>query len=262
MSPLEATSVASTTGQSKRVVLEVRFVNTALDALDPDQTAGLWQWVDETSIDARQRQRLLENGVRVGLVANESRFLSRLESFAVETDVVEEFLSQASVASDVSHGDQRIPIRLGRRYELALRQPFEGSHVGLVSGDGEVTGRTLNNAQYFLAFTATAADSVEQLRLRIRPEIQYGAARPKWVSSDTAIRIDTRRETWALDMLSIDVLAAQGDTIVMAPDTPTRGLASKMLIGNGTDQDPEQLLVLIRVARIPSPADKLVARIP
>ena len=174
---------------------------------------------------------------------------------------MEEFFSEAAVASEVSHGRQRIPMRFGRRYELALRQPFEGTHTALVRSQAETLGRTLNNAQYFLALTASPADTAQKIRLRIRPEIQYGAAKQKWVSSDSAIRIDTLRENWSLEMLDINLAAAAGDTIVIAPDTPTHGLASKMLTGNGTDQHEQQLVVLIHVTQIPSPADQLAVNL-
>ncbi len=252
-------SVGHLSDPQQRVVVEVEFVNASLDAMDADQKAGLWQWVDETSVDARLRQSLLDNGVRIGVVSNQPRFQSRLEASTIQPDAVEEFLSEAAVASEVSHGRQRIPMRFGRRYELALRQPFEGTHTALIRTEGETIGRTLSNAQYFFALTASQADVAQQIRLRIRPEIQYGAAKQKWVSSDSAIRIDTRRETWSLEMLDIDVAAVAGDTIVVAPDTPTHGLASKMLTGNGTDQHEQQLVVLIHVTQIPSPADQLAA---
>jgi hypothetical protein len=243
-------------------LVEVEFINTALEMMEAEQRSGLWQWVDETSIEAGLRQNLLDNGIRIGRVTNLERFEKGLRSSVSQPDVVEEFLSQASVATEVSHGQQRIPMRLGKRCELALRQPFEGSHVALVRDGDETIGRTLLNAQYFLALTATAADTAQQIRLSIQPEIQHGTARPKWVSSETAIRIDTRRETWTLDMLNIKLDASAGDTIVIAPDAPSRGLATKMLTGQATDQAEQQLVVLIHVIQIPSPADKLAIHRP
>lgn len=244
-------------GERQRTLLEVDFVNTNMSSMDADQVAGLWQWVDETSIDAKLRQRLLDNGIRVGLLRNRERFQQRLDDVSIESSVIEEFLNEAAVASDVSHGQQRIPMRMGRRYELALRQPFEGSHVTLVRADDETIGRTLKNAQYFLTLTASQANSPQQIRLSIGPEVQYGNAKQKWVSSERAIRIDTRRETWSLEMLDIHLLAAQGDTIVIAPEMPANGLAKRMLTGTGNDQDPRQLVVLIHVLQIPSPADSV-----
>lgn len=241
----------------KRVVLEVEFVNLAMDEMDVDQSAAIWQWVDETAVDAAIRQRLLANGLRVGFVASEERFRERLASATTNPDVVESFLSQASVASDVSHGEKRIPMRMGRRYELPLRQPHRGSHVALLRVGGETIGRTLDNPQYLLALTATKADTQEQVRLKIRPEIQFGDTRQKWVSSESALRIDARRETWSIPELDVDVLASERDTIILAPATPVAGLAKQMLIGAGADQQSQQLVVLIRVAQVPSAVDQL-----
>ena len=260
ISHAEASSSENPLDQGQQLLVEVDFVNCDVNSLDQDQTAAMWQWVDETSIDTKLRQRLLDNGLRIGVVTNAERFRDRLDESSIKEDVVEKFLNQASVASEISHGKQRIPMRLGRRYELALRQPFEGSHVTLIRADGDPIGRTLSNAQYFLSLTASETNAPQQIRLRIQPEIQYGAARQKWVSSDTAIRIDTRRETWSLDMLDIQLMAKAGDTIVIAPDHPLHGLANKMLMGNGTDQDSQQLVVLIHVANIPTPADALALR--
>jgi hypothetical protein len=250
--------VASHTADSvldspQRVVIEVDFVNTTIDSRDPEQSADLWQWVDEASVDAALRKRLIDNGLRVGFVSNQERFDSKLKEITVQQNAVEEFMSQASVASEVSHGSQRLPMRFGRRYELALRQPFEGSHVALVRDGDEVIGQTLANAQYFLAMTASPADTLQRVNLTVLPEVQYGAARQKWVSSDSAIRIDTLRETWSLEMIKLGLVAAAGDLIVIAPDTPLRGLASKMLTGNGADQNEQQLIVLIRVVQVPGP---------
>ncbi len=251
------TAVGSVHENSKRVVLEVEFVNIDIDTKDLDESAALWQWIDETAIDSRTRQRLLANGIRVGFVANEDRFRQRLADATTDQDVVDAFLSKASVASDVSHGESRIPMRLGRRYELALKQPIEGSHVALVRLEGETVGRTLNNAQHFFAITATQADSQKQVQLRFRPEIQYGDTRQKWVSSDTAIRIDNRRETWSIAELDLNVTASERDTLVFAAATPVTGLGRTMLSGTGSDQSQQQVVVLVRVAQVPSAIDRL-----
>lgn len=250
----EATAGAPLPENPQRAVLQVDFVNASLENMDTDQLTGLWQWVEETALDTALRQKLLDNGLRVGLVSNHERFQSKLQGITIEPNAVDTFLSEASVASEVSHGKQRIPMRLGRRYELPLRQPLEGSHVALIQLGDERIGRTLDNAQYFLVLTASESTNAQQVRLRVRPEIQHGAARQKWVSSDTAIRIDTRRETWSLDSLDIQFDAPVGSTIVIAPDSPIRGLASKMLSGSGTDQHEEQLVILIHVAQVPSPS--------
>ena len=241
----------------RRVVLEVEFIN--VEMRDLDDSASLWQWVDETAIDAVVRSRLLSNGIRAGFVANQERFRNRLSKAVPEEDVVETFLNEASVASEISHGEKRIPIRLGRRYELPLRQPIEGSHVAMVRVDGETIGRTLQHAQYFLAVSATGADAHKQLQLHLRPEIQHGEARQQWVKADTsmALRVDNRRDTWSIPELDIDVTASEGDTLVLAAASPLSGLAKHMMTGSGADNSMEQLVLLIRIAHVPSAVDKL-----
>jgi hypothetical protein len=249
--------VAGALENPKRVIMEVEFVNiTPPDPVDIDQSAALWQWVDETAIDTRIRQRLLVNGIRAGLIANPEQFRQRLADAAITPDVVETFLSEASVASDVAHGRQRLAMRMGRRYELPLRQPIDGSHVALLRVGDQTIGRTLHNAQYLLTLTATPADVQKQLRLKIRPEIQFGDTRQKWVSSDTALRIDNRRDTWALPELDLDLTASEGDTLVISAATPVTGIAQHMLTGAGADQGPQQLFVLISLAQVPSAAER------
>ena len=257
----DATAVSATLENSHRLLVDVEFVAAPLTALSDDQLSELWHWVDETAADASLRQKLRDNGIRIGRISNEQNFRQRLGSHEPDEDVVEQFMNQAAIASDISHGTETIPMRFGRRYELQLRQPYEGSHVALVHTDGETIGRTLSNAQYFFALSASQSDTPEQIRLRLRPEIQHGSAKQKWVSSDTAIRIDTRRETWALDMLNIDVTAAEGDTIVVAPALPMQGIAAKMLSGSGNDQEDLQLVILIRLSHVPTAADRLAARL-
>ncbi|MGI9473662.1 MAG: hypothetical protein ACR2NZ_19120 [Rubripirellula sp.] len=254
----KAAAALGTVKEAKnRVIIEVEFVNLIVDQTESESSKELWRWVDETAIDSRVRQKLIGNGIRSGFVSSEERFRERLNENDAERDVVETFLAEASVASDISHGSKRIPMRLGRRVELPLGQPIEGSHVAMLRLDGETVGRTLQNAQYILSLTATQADSPNQVRLKIRPEIQYGDTRQKWVSSDTALRIDSRRETWAIPELDLNVVASEKDLIVLAPTQPLKGLAKRMLAGAGSDHDHEQLFVLVRIEQIPSAADQL-----
>ncbi len=243
--------------ESSRIVLEVEFINSSTAFIDDTTFESLWQHVDETVIDSDRRLTFLENGLRVGKIQNLDRFREAIEKSVTETNVVDDFLAEASVASEVSHGIQTVPLRLGKRSEFPLRQPFEGSHIALIRDNGQTIGKTLDNAQYFLGLTATEANHPKQIRLAIEPMIQHGNAKQKWVSSESAIRIDTRRETWDLSMLNLTTEMRVGDTILFAPTRPSRGIGPKMLSGKGEDQSDRQLIVLIHVTDIPLPSEKL-----
>ncbi len=240
-----------------RVLLDVEFINASSAFLDDPTFDNLWQHVDETFIDSTVRANFLSNGIRVGKIHSLDRFLQALENGVTETNVVDDFLNEASVASDVSHGTQTLPLRLGKRSEFPLRQPFEGSHVALIRENGSTVGKTVDNAQYFLGLTATESNSAKRIRLALQPTIQHGTARQKWVSSESAIRIDTRRDNWDLEMLNLTVDLSEGDTIILAPDRPYRGIASKMLSGKAEDQSERELLVLLQVTNIPLPSDQI-----
>ena len=240
-------------GQSPHTpVIEVSFVAIKMETEDRDLADGIWQWVDETKIDAVQRHRLLANGIRAGFVSNEDQFRRRLAGETVQSDVVNQFLSEASVNSDLSQGSERLPLRFGRRYELPLRQPTEGNDITLLSLDDGPIGRTLVRPQHMFAITAGRGTNAKQIELQFRPEIQHGDAKQKWITSDSAFRIDTRRDTWSLPELDLDVTAGRGDLLVITADTPPRGLGRKMLTGAGSDQAQQQMLLLIEVIQVGS----------
>lgn len=240
----------------KSVILNVQFSPIRIEADDADDEASLWQWVDETSIDIGTRQKWMVNGLRIGRLINEERFRSRLRHMAPTQDVVDKFLHGASVASEVSHGGKRIPLRLGRRYELPLRQPIAGSHVALLRLGENTIGRSLVDPQYLLALTATPGKSAGLVNVALRPEIHHGETKQEWISSDSALRIDTRRETWSIAQLDVEFTGTKGDTFVIAGGHPSTGLARQMLAGESADHSPLEVVVLIRVEQIPDASDE------
>jgi hypothetical protein len=241
----------------RAVVLGVEFIPVPGERLSPDHLQSLWQWTDETVIDPPRRRRLLANGLRAGRVLRGDRVKARLDFLQGGEDVVDDFLSRAEIATDVSNGTRRIPMRVGQRYELPLRDPIPGSDVTLVRIGDEMHGRTLNEPQFLFAVTLSEIDAPRQVRLRLRPEIQHGSMRQRWVSSDSALRIDTRREAWSLETLDISLDVSEGDTVLVTGTAPAKGLGKQMLSGVGADQSPQQLIVLINVIRVPTIAETL-----
>ena len=74
---------------------------------------------------------------------------------------------------------------------------------------------------------------------------------------EAALRIDTRRETWSIPELDLNLTASEQDTLVIAATTPATGLGKKMLTGTGSDHDQEQVLVLVHIAQVPTAVDQL-----
>lgn len=257
---------------ASKVLLEVEFVNIDLQNTTENDLAAIWNWVDESAVDNRERYQLFENGMRAGLVVDQQGFRNHLESMTSKKDVVDEFLASASVASDTQGGGQQIAMRMGRRYELPLRQPIEGSQVTLVRVDDEIVGRTLNDPQFLFTLQATELTPDRRMRLRLRPEVQHGQMRQQFVGggSNSGLRIDQRRESWSLPSLDLNWLLGQDELIVVTADQYSHSsendsasiensaqggdscLATQMFTGKNSDHRDEQLVLLIRVTQLPT----------
>jgi hypothetical protein len=112
-------------------------------------------------------------------------------------------------------------------------------------------GRTLQDPQFLFAITPDISQLSGQLHLRLRPEIQHGGTRQRFVTADSAIRIDTRRDAWSLNELDLNISVNQGETIVLAAEMPLRGLGEQMFTGHNANQEHQQVVVLIKIAKIP-----------
>jgi hypothetical protein len=262
----QSTSSNVVKASSSQVLLEVEFLKIDLQKSTVTDRSQLWNWVDESVIDDQQRHQLFENGFRTGLVVDAQGFRKHLQTMAGTKDVVDEFLGSASVASDLQNGRQQIAMRMGRRYELPLREPMEGSQVTMVRVDGQTIGRTLGSPQFLLALQAAELTENNRLRLRVRPEIQFGQMRQQFVGggSNSGLRIDQRRQSWSIPSLDMEWKMGLDQLIVLTMDSyastettsaspvASASLANQMFVGKNADQRDEQLVLLIRVAQIPT----------
>ncbi|WP_253160091.1 hypothetical protein [Stieleria tagensis] len=244
---------------ARNIELDARFVQIQFDPNDPDQLQSLWQWVDETVLPSATRTVLQQNGMRIGKAIQTDRMTQKLETLKTKetTDVVEQFLASAAVSSHQSEGSRLIPMRIGKRYELPVRLPIEGDHVVMVNQTPQPVGRTLRDPQFLFAVTPQNGDSSAEVRIRFRPEIQHGEMRQDWVKGDGALRIDVRRQSWSLDSLDFEIRGHEGDVFVIAETADRKGLGKEMLGGKNVDQMEQQTVVLLKIANVPTPAERL-----
>lgn len=270
--PVRSRSNKVVKASQQHVLLNIEFVNVNADQTTAEDLAKTWQWVDETAIDVEHRSRLLANGIRGGLVSNRSAMQQHLSSLANDPDIFQEFLRTTAVATEARSGSDQISMRIGRRYELPVRKPLGGPRVTLLSVDGQTVGRTLSDPQFLFAVKPIDITNDRKLELRLRPEIQYGESRQRFVGSESALRINQRRETWSLDQLDLNLELGTDDLIVLSmdgvaesenpqgPDTSLGGsessqIAAQMFQGNNADNEREQLFVFLRVSQLPVTLD-------
>ncbi|QEF97343.1 hypothetical protein Mal15_13830 [Stieleria maiorica] len=244
---------------TRTIELETRFVQIRFDPADPDQLQSMWQWVDETVLSPETRTVLRHNGLRIGKAAQPERLVGKLDALqsAQSPDIVADFLSSVAVSSHQSEGTKTIPMRLGKRYELPVRLPIQGDQVVIIHDHPQPIGRTLRDPQFLLAVTPRPDRVASQIRLRVRPEIQHGDMQQDWVQGDAALRIDVRRQSWSLDSMEFELAGGEGDLFVVSETTERKGLGREMFGGKNVDQMEQQTVLLIRIANVPTPAEKL-----
>ena len=240
-------------------VLNAQFVTVQIDSRKPDDAQSMWQWIDETVLPIQNRQALLENGIRIGRVSQTDRFETTLRALSdsESDDEVDVFLKSAAVANDHPVGDDSIPIQFGKRYELPVRLPLEGMVTAMVNLDGQVIGETLEDPQYLFALMASRGNGTREVALKIRPEIQHGQTLLRWKGSDSAMRIDSRRDAWSLKELEFYLTCAEGESYVISETLPRRGLGQAMFGGENVDRAEQQVILILSVSDIPQPSDAI-----
>lgn len=253
----QSTANQPTRAGRKSFVLQTRFVPIEVDPTAPDRLQSLWQWTDETIIPSEQRQSLLDNGLRIGRITQVDRFESKLSELSSHhgVDNVDTFLKSAAVSADNPIGNIRTPMVLGRRVELPVHLPIDGTVTPLVTINDQLIGKTLSNPQYLFAMTASRASSVRKIDLHIVPEIQHGQMLQRWVGSDSAMRIDTRRDAWTLTELGFLLTGGENASFVIGETTPRRGLGKEMLSGENAGRVQQQVILVLSLHNIPTPAD-------
>ncbi len=231
--------------------------STASDSFATDPWQDLWRSVDETAINHAVRRRLIDNGLRLGVVNNVQRLKDDLAALQPAIDVIDEFMRQADVADEVAGLDSTEPMRLGGRYELPLRHPVAGRHVTLARLGGETVGRTLSEPQPVLTISPQAGPMHGQVRLNLRPEIQHGEMRKSFTTSRAAVRMEQRRESWAFDELQWTIHLGEGDVLMVAPTREPRGIGRGMLMHAGEGGEKRRTVLLLSVDHLPGAEDAL-----
>ena len=236
-------------------VLETRFVHARIDPAQPDQFQSLWQWTDETVLPSETRQLLMDNGIRVARVAERDRFESKLSELShdADEDELDELLKSAAVASDHTQGKSRIPMRLGKRYELPVRLPVHGVVTPIIKWEDQLVGKTVKEPQYLFALTGIQGDGTKAIDIQLVPEIQHGDMTSRWTGRESAMRIETRRQSWPLLPLSIVLEAEENATFVIGQTQPQRGLGQHMFRGEDSNRVEQQVLLLLTVTDVPDP---------
>ncbi|MFI4874287.1 MAG: hypothetical protein ACIALR_03085 [Blastopirellula sp. JB062] len=222
------------------VVLEttkVRIPNTHQEAI-----AKMWLEVDEQFMPTANRQKLYDNGIRIGLI---NYHLPQTVRELLKSDAGKAGLNgQASFLvkdGEVPIAEQR-RFRKGKRGELVATDVMSELTCFVKQGES-VTGETYYQAQCrFAILTYPQGDG--RVLVELTPEIQHGQPQRDFSSrGDGVFEIAHRPRSEALDDLRMKAIMSPGETLILGATDELKG-AGKAFFSRS---DGRRQVLLIRL---------------
>lgn len=237
--PSEPPSLPAAKMSHDTVVLEIAFVRITGDALLRQD--DLWREVDEQQVEPQARRRLLENGLRAGVVSSQLPPLLRqlLEEKADPLAV-----KGPGITDDVTAAQRQLQSRAGKRGVILAGGQQEKMAL-LLQQDGRISGEEYVQAQCLFA-VKTFPQGDGRVRLELVPEIEHGDARQRWVGQDGAFRVESSKEHKVLEHLRMELLLSPGEVLVLTCTPDQKGLGKQFFASSAAG---EQKLLMIRIAQ-------------
>lgn len=230
------------------VALDIFFVR--FPACNAEDAVALWADVDEMHLPAEVRQRLAQNGFRVGLVGGQvpislSRLLELKDKPAPGSRSLETQLADLEHEPRVVR--RHMEIRAGVRTEVIASDVQEEMPVLRCCLAG-VEGETFHSAQAVFALTVSN-ERDGRVRVRLIPEIHHGESKLRYVSTQGAIRIQSGRAKRAFDDLSMEAVLAPGHILVISTLKERPGTIGHRFFAENADGRVEYKLLVLRLAQ-------------
>lgn len=228
-------------------VFQLRVPNTAGGLADT-----VWQRVDEQRLGVDLRRRLVENGVRAGVLG-----VSLPDELSLALNLTEsaepEEGSKVVTAADVHPKVLRRVVQVNRRQKVTVQAAeLRGETHLLYQGDRGLSGRTYQQAQAH--YTLRAESSPGQLiSVRLTPELHHGELRNRYsgTGNQGVFLLTPSREVRTFDELQVAVDLSPGEFLLLGclPGSPN-SLGHALHVPE--DSGPkEQKLILLRPLEVP-----------
>ena len=232
------------------VVLDVFFVRFPLG--NPQANGELWREVDEQHFPPELRQRLVQNGFRVGVVG--SPMPTALSALLELGDKPAPTAGANQVPVGEMEDEPRVTrrhmqVRAGRPADIVASDVYDRLAV-LLRESGELVGQTYSAAQAHLGLTALP-ESDGRVRLDLIPELHYGQAqvRPQaFVGNEAMFRLASCQPRRSFDNLALAATLSPGSMLLIGclPDRPG-SLGQHFFTCQG--EPKQQKLLVIRVSQ-------------
>ena len=226
------------------VRLEIEFVR-----VPPEWVPGLadvWAAVDEQHFVPETRRLYVDNGLRCGIVGGQlpTRLRALLDA---EKPTLEQIAD--GVDPEESHmfaSTRELRCRSGKTYKIVAAPRIREEAVVLISEGSHVRAERYPQAQGLLSLRAfPTGDS--RVKLELTPFIEYGEMRQKIVPGQGSFLLDAGRDSEEITLLQIEAVVGPGETLLLGPQEPARGLGGWYFGGTHGASTPS--LMLVRVAQ-------------
>ncbi len=233
------------------VGVEIFFVRLPLG--DPEANELLWQEVDEQALPASLRRQLWRNGFRAAVVGSSVPVrLARLLKMADQPPTAQQDGLSRVQLQDPQKVEpwltcRKVSLRPGYRSEVIASTVYEEMTILRPESQG-VGGQTFRKAQgLFALYGQPIPDGRAQLELV--PEIHYGDPAQRWVGDQGMFRLEVRRERQVFPELAIQSRLAPGEMLLLSCFPDREGSLGWYFFTQTTGGDPQQKLLLIRLAQ-------------
>ncbi len=232
-----------------RTTLEIFQVRVPEDDAQFDE--DLWQAVDEQRLDLALRNRLVSNGIRVGIISGAlPDSLARSMNLQSEmpedsnTRLVDEQLAAPRVTRRV--------LQLKHREPAAIKVTEPQSLVNVfVNSENGVQGRSYSEVEGVYAMQVESVPG-QKIAVELVPELHFGEMKNRYAGSDQGIFVVTpSRERQVFDQLKSEIELSAGELLVLSGIPDTRGSLGDALHGSQLPGSHDQKLILIRLLEIP-----------
>ncbi|QDV22796.1 hypothetical protein [Aureliella helgolandensis] len=228
------------------VVIETVLVRFPLHS--EAQLSEIWQHTDETILPVSQRQRLDNNGLRVGVLLSELPQVIRDRLHETGTDQALDALEHAGLAADADNKMRKLQCRSGRRKDLLMRRQLQDPLTILSTLDGKrVSGETFDRAQILFDLRAIPQGDGTAV-VELTPEVQHGEQRQAFVSTDYGVRPEMKRAQKTWDPLAVRVQLKPKQILVMSCTDPPKAVGKAFFMTKTADHSEERVVLLVRLA--------------
>jgi hypothetical protein len=222
---------------------EIAFLQWDPRQVEKDQQ--FWLSVDEQFLSAEVRQRLQDNGLRIGLISGTlpSELRDKLE--ATRDPVAALTAEKMPPGTEMLSRRERLQCRLGIADLIEVLPESARRGAILWSEEGRVVGKVFDRPRGFFTLT-THSHGDGRLRLELIPGIDHGEPRQRMIGNPAMMRIEVRRDQKLFELLAVDALVRPGQTLIVTSTPAPKGIGATFFssrFATGSDQ----LFLLIRV---------------